>query len=281
VTPPPDQQLRKARTMLEILTPARPGPYKPFMSLIAVRLASLFILSLTASLLSTVAISTTGSITTPVETAVSDTSATGAEVLTADELAAGWRLLFDGVSTQGWRGFRQPAFPSRGWIVEDRMLKKVGGVRGGDIVTTETFEDFELSWEWWIPPGANNGIKYFIVEERGRAVGHEYQMIDDSRVRDPKQQTASFYDVLPPHPDREPPRIGEWNHSLIRVHGEQVEHWLNGMMVLSYTLGSPEVLSAVAKSKFHDVAGFGTKVQGHILLTDHTDEARFRRIMIR
>jgi hypothetical protein len=254
--------------------------YKPLMRLISARPTSLFIFGLTASLLCTVAISTSASSTTTVQPADSGTTI-GAEVLTADELAAGWRLLFDGLTTQGWRGFRQPAFPTRGWIVEDRMLKKVGGVRGGDIVTTETFGDFELSWEWWIPSGANNGIKYFIVEERGRAIGHEYQMIDDSRVRDPKQQTASFYDVLPPRPDREPPRIGEWNHSRIRVHGDQVEHWLNGMMVLSYTLGSPEVMSAVAKSKFHDVAGFGTKVRGRILLTDHTDETWFRRIMIR
>jgi hypothetical protein len=205
----------------------------------------------------------------------------GAEVLTAEERAAGWRLLFDGVTTEGWRGFRQPSFPRRGWVVEDGILKKIGGERGGDIVTTETFEDFELSWEWWIPPGANNGIKYFIVEERGRAIGHEYQMIDDSRVRDPKQQTASFYDVLAPHPDKEPPRIRQWNHSLIRVHGDQVEHWLNGVQVLTYTLGSPEVLNAVAQSKFHDVPGFGTKIRGHILLTDHTDEAWFRRIRIR
>jgi hypothetical protein len=247
-----------------------------------VRLSTLFVLSLTASLLGAVAIAPTASTTqTAVQTAASDTPTVGGEVLTVDELAAGWRLLFDGVTTQGWRGFRQPAFPSRGWVVEDRILKKVQGVRGGDIVTTETFEDFELSWEWWIPPGANNGIKYFIIEERGRAIGHEYQMIDDSRLRDPKQQTASFYDVLPPNADKEPPRIGEWNHSLIRVRGQQVEHWLNGIQVLSYTLGSPEVMSAVAKSKFHDVPGFGTKVRGRILLTDHTDEAWFRRIMIR
>jgi hypothetical protein len=211
------------------------------------------------------------------------TSATSADccTLTTAEREAGWRLLFDGVTTQGWRGFRQPAFPRRGWIVEDGILKKVGGVRGGDIVTTETFEDFELSWEWWIPPGANNGIKYFIVEERGQAIGHEYQMIDDSRIRDPKQQTASFYDVLAPIPDKAPPRIREWNHSLIRVRGDQVEHWLNDVKVLTYTLGSSEVLNAVAQSKFQDVPGFGTKLRGRILLTDHTDEAWFRRILIR
>jgi hypothetical protein len=87
---------------------------------------TLLVLTLTANLLGAVAISPTASTTEPaVQIAASDTPTAGAEVLTADELAAGWRLLFDGVTTQGWRGFRQPAFPSRGWVVEDRVLKKV------------------------------------------------------------------------------------------------------------------------------------------------------------
>jgi GH43 family beta-xylosidase len=201
--------------------------------------------------------------------------------LSPAQQADGWRLLFDGISTEGWRGFRQPGFPSRGWVIENGVLRKIPGVRGGDIVTVDTFDDFELSWDWWLPPGANNGVKYFIVEERGAAIGHEYQMIDDSLVDDPKGQTASFYDVSPPNPDKQPPVLGAWNHSRIVVHGNHVEHWLNGVQVLTYTLGSPEVMAGVADSKFRDVPGFGTKVRGHILLTDHTDEARFRRIMVR
>jgi len=201
--------------------------------------------------------------------------------LTAAEQVAGWKLLFDGRTTAGWRGFNKPAFPDQGWIVGDGALKKVAGVRGGDIITAETFDDFELSWEWRIPPGANNGVKYFITEARGTAVGHEYQMIDDTRVKDPKGATASFYDVVPPKAGKRPPRIGEWNASRIVVHGNHVEHWLNGDKVLEYELGSPEVLAAVAKSKFKSVPGFGAKLRGHLLLTDHNDEAWFRNLKLR
>lgn len=201
--------------------------------------------------------------------------------LTAAEQAAGWKLLFDGRTSAGWRGFKKPAFPDKGWIVEDGVLKKVAGVRGGDLITTETFDDFELSWEWRIAAGGNNGVKYFITEARGSAIGHEYQMIDDTRVKDPKGSTASFYDVLPPKPGKRPPRIGAWNHSRIMVQGNHVEHWLNGDKVLEYELGSPEVLAAVAKSKFKDVKGFGAKLRGHLLLTDHNDEAWFRNLKLR
>jgi hypothetical protein len=210
-----------------------------------------------------------------------DSEASIPNTLTAAEKAAGWRLLFDGHTTQGWRGFKKSAFPSQGWAVEDGLLIKQPRVRGGDIITTETFLDFELSWEWRIRPGGNNGIKYFITEERNGAIGHEYQMIDDTRVRDPKGTTASFYGVLPPLASKPAPRINKWNQSRIVVQGQRAEHWLNGVKVLDYELGSPTVLAAVAESKFKDVPGFGAKLRGHILLTDHTDEAHFRNIKIR
>jgi hypothetical protein len=202
--------------------------------------------------------------------------------LTPAEKAAGWRLLFDGHSTAGWRNFlNRGILNTNGWVVEDGWLKKVARVRGGDIITENEFNDFELSWEWRIPPKANNGVKYFVTETRDTALGHEYQMIDDSTIHSPKGVTASFYDVLPPKPHapiRFAPGI---NSSLLRVQGNHVEHWLNGEKVLEYELGSPEVLAAVAQSKFRTVKGFGTKIRGHILLTDHIDEAAFRNVKIR
>ena len=201
--------------------------------------------------------------------------------LTSAEKAEGWKLLFDGKTTAGWPSFKKQSFPDKGWVVENGSLKKVANVQGGDIITTNTFEQFDLRWEWKIPAKANNGIKYFITEERGGPIGHEYQMIDDSTVNNPKQRTASFYDVLPPaeHSALKPP--GEWNQSRVLVQGDRVEHWLNGEKVLEYELGGEKVKTAVAASKFKDVKGFGERLRGHILLTDHRDEASFRSIKIR
>jgi len=51
--------------------------------------------------------------------------------------------------------------------------------------------------------------------------------------------------------------------------------------VLEYVLGSDEVKAAVAKSKFKNIGDFGTKVTGHILLTDHGDECSFRNVKLR
>jgi hypothetical protein len=201
--------------------------------------------------------------------------------LTPAEQAEGWKLLFDGKSTAGWRSFKKATFPEKGWEVADGCLKKVANVQGGDIITTNTFNDFDLRWEWRIPPRANNGIKYFIIEERGSAIGHEYQMIDDALVKDGKSSTASFYEVLPPSENKALKSPGEWNTSRVFVKGNHVEHWLNGAKVLEYELGSEQVKAGVAASKFKNVKGFGEKVRGHILLTDHKDEAWFRNIKIR
>ncbi len=201
--------------------------------------------------------------------------------LTAAEQRAGWRLLFDGKTTEGWRGYGKTEFPKQGWVVEDGCLKKVAGVSGGDIVTEAEFEDYEFAWEWKLPPKANNGIKYLVLESRRSAPGPEYQMIDDSLVNNPLQRTASFYDVLPPGPNAKTKPLGEWNSSRLVVRGNHVEHWLNGELVLAYELGSPEVKAGVAKSKFNSAPGFGEKCRGRILLTDHHDEAWYRSVKIR
>lgn len=203
--------------------------------------------------------------------------------LTPAEKAGGWKLLFDGKSTSSWRGFKKDSFPDKGWSVQDGELQLQAGSKAGDIVSLERFEEFDLTWEWKIPKGANNGLKYFVLEERGSAIGHEYQMIDDLDGHDsgPKHSTASFYDVLAPAADKPLKSPGEWNRSRILVQGNHVEHWLNGKKVLDYELGSDEVLAAVQKSKFKDVNGFGKRQNGHILLTYHNDPVSYRNIKIR
>lgn len=203
--------------------------------------------------------------------------------LTAQEKKDGWKLLFDGKTTHGWHSFGRTTFPEKGWVVQEGILQLIGGSKAGDILSDETFSEFDLTWDWKIEKEGNNGVKYFVLEDRPRAIGHEYQMLDDVGGHDPgpKHSTASFYDVLPPDPQKPLNPPGQWNSSRVLVKGNHVEHWLNGKKVLEYELGSPEVLAAVQQSKFKSVPGFGTRVKGHILLTYHNDPASFRNIKIR
>lgn len=199
--------------------------------------------------------------------------------LSRSEKKAGWKLLFNGQSLDGWRNYKKSEAPKQGWVVESGCLKLLPHGGGGDLITIEQFTDYDLQWEWKIPANANNGLKYLVSEQR-TAPGPEYQMIDDAVHEPAKRSTASLYDILPKNKNK-PTWIGAWNRSRILVRGNLVEHWLNGEKVLAYKLGSPELKAAIAQSKFKDVADFGYKIKGHILLTDHQDEAWFRNLKIR
>ena len=225
----------------------------------------------------------------------------GCNELTAAEKESGWRLLFDGKSTAAWRGFQKDAFPSQGWVIEGSCLKcekppapppgeKAKPSLGGDIITTESFDDFEFSWEWKLAAGANSGVKYFVDEKRadkkGRllksAVAHEYQMLDDAAwaKHGPKAMTASWYEVIAPKNAVLKP-LGEFNQSRIVVQGQHVEHWLNGAKVVEYETDSAESAAGIAASKFKDVPGFAGKIKTPILLQDHGGGVWFRNLKIR
>lgn len=203
--------------------------------------------------------------------------------LTADEQAGGWTLLFDGQTANGWHSFKKTTFPAKGWVIEDGCLKHLDKGGGGDLISDGEFEEFDLTWEWKIAPGANSGLKYFVTDKRASALGHEYQMYDDggSPGKGGLQATASFYEVVPVPAGMKVNPPGQWNHSRVLVRGQHVEHWLNGAKVVAYELGSDALKAAVARSKFKDVTGFGTRVKGHLLLQDHGGEVCFRSLKIR
>jgi hypothetical protein len=209
--------------------------------------------------------------------------------LTPAEKKAGWTLLFDGKSLDGWRGYKRQDASGTRWKVENGALtlppKDGQDTRGArDIISTATYDRFELSFDFRVAEGANSGVKYYVLEDLDAAIGHEYQIIDDERHPDAKvgleRQTASFYDVMEPK-DRKLKKAGEWNTGRVVAMGPTVEHWLNGSRVLSYELGSPELRKLIADSKFKDVARFGTLQKGHILLQDHGDQVWFRNVKVR
>jgi hypothetical protein len=225
--------------------------------------------------------------------------------LSVAEKEAGWKLLFDGKTLNGWRSYYQTDNPPKGWSIEDGCLKNAKGngrprTGGGDLMTDELFTDFEFSFEWNIQQVGNSGIYYMLRERQNKpgvamyggddgtsGVAFEYQLVDDARHPDPVQHgpitsTGSLYSLIPPNDSKKLNPAGEWNESRIIVHGNHVEHWLNGTKIVSFELDDPAFKEAVAKSKYGKaIPGFGVKAPTRILLQDHGDEIRFRNMKIR
>ena len=206
-----------------------------------------------------------------------------ANQLTADEIEAGWRVLFNGETAALWRSASSPVFPEKGWKIADGELT-VLGEGGGDIITVEQYDDFEFCLEFKLTPGANSGIKYTV--QTGTSLGLEYQLLDDDRHPDAmmgvrgNRTLASLYDLIPAE-DRELNPVGEWNRARIVKKGAQVQHWLNGVKVVEYRIGTQMYRALIAKSKYKDIAHFGEFPRGHLLLQDHGDVVSFRNIKIR
>ncbi|MBI4544392.1 MAG: DUF1080 domain-containing protein [Gemmatimonadetes bacterium] len=210
-------------------------------------------------------------------------SAMAPNTLTAEERAAGWRLLFDGRTTAGWRARGRTDMPA-GWQVVDGALTRVAPA--GDIVTVDEFGDFELALEWKISPGGNSGIFFRVVDEPEREVyesGPEMQVLDNAGHRDgldPRTSAGSNYGIYAPVRDATRP-VGEWNAVRIVVHGSHVEHWLNGVKLVEYELGSHDWWARVRASKFNQMPGYGQARRGRIALQDHGDWVAYRNIKIR
>lgn len=199
------------------------------------------------------------------------------------EQAAGWQLLFDGTSTSSWRGYKQANFPDQGWVAEGGTLKHHAGGGGGDIITVEQYENFDFECEWRIAAGGNSGIIYLVNEGDGAtwSTGPEMQVLDDYRWQpDPATAAGALYDLVPCHRDVSRP-AGEWNHARVKVIDRHVEHWLNGVRVVSIKLESPEWQRRLAASKFASMPGFAKARRGHIALQDHGDQVEYRNLKIR
>lgn len=218
-----------------------------------------------------------------------------ANTISEREAKEGWKLLWDGKTTNGWRGAKLDGFPTKGWTIEDGILKvqkSDGGesTNGGDIVTTRSYKNFVLKVDFKITDGANSGIKYFVDTElnkgQGSAIGCEFQILDDNKHPDAKLGVAgnrtlgSLYDIIAAPADK-PFRRGFFNTAMVVVNGNHVEHWLNGIKIVEYERNNQMWDALVKFSKYKDWPNFGNAEEGLILLQDHGDEVWFQNVKIK
>lgn len=202
--------------------------------------------------------------------------------LTADEKAAGWKLLFDGTTLAGWRSYKSET-PPTGWRASNGELIRDGA--GGDLMTKEQFGDFELRLDWKISKNGNSGIIYRATSDGPYpwSTGPEFQVLDNAGHADgksPLTSAGSNFAVNPPVKDVSKP-IGEWNTIRLIARGPHIEHWMNGVKLLEYEVGSPDWEQRVKASKFGTMPGYGRAPRGYFVLQDHGNLVTYRNIKVR
>lgn len=150
--------------------------------------------------------------------------------LTFAEKKAGFRLLFDGKTMRGWRDPAKMDQPGDAWEISEGCLKTRLKPRiAEDLLSEDTFADYELLFDWKLSPRGNTGVKYHIQDtifldntkiQRGPhgwegivgrelatrpsnrktlapqatgqvyTVGFEMQLLDDERHPDAKRDTS-------------------------------------------------------------------------------------------
>jgi hypothetical protein len=214
-------------------------------------------------------------------------------ILTEEEKNAGWQLLFDGASKSNFHVFNKKSDGSA-WQVADGAihldttnLKDGKIVGGGDLLTNEEYESFDLKLEWKIDPGGNSGILFYVQE--GPSFGETYhtgpemQVLDNAAHPDAKinkHRAGDLYDLITSSPETVKP-AGEWNQVEVISNKGALEFHLNGTKVLATTMWDDAWKKMIAASKFKQWSGFGTYKKGRIALQDHGNSVWYRNIRIK
>lgn len=212
-------------------------------------------------------------------------------MLTSKEKNNGWELLFDGKTTNGWHTYNKN-FVTKNWNVVDGAIvldPKVKDSRGsGDLVTDNSYDNYEFSTEWKISEAGNSGIIFDIKEDpRFHATyntGAEMQVLDNIKASDNKKENhlaGLLYDLSGTAALSKPKPVGEWNEARILQKNGHLTFYFNGIKTFDGQIGSEEWKNMVANSKFKTWTDFMTSANGKIAFQDHGHEVAFRNVKIR
>ncbi|MFJ9424941.1 ThuA domain-containing protein [Streptomyces sp. NPDC101249] len=153
----------------------------------------------------------------------------------------GYRPLFDGTSLDGW----QQAGPGSFTLSDDGTLTSSGGM-GLLWYSAASFSSYSLKLDWKMASESGDDNSGVFVgfppsDDPWSAVDHGYEIqIDATDV--PEKTTGSVYgfrsaDLKKRDRALNPP--GQWNTYEIRVTGERLRIWLNGVRVNDFTNTDP------------------------------------------
>ncbi len=163
-------------------------------------------------------------------------------ILLAQEIS-----LFNGEDLSGWT-----KYGTEKWYVEDGLLVSESGpdAQYGYLATDAAYKDFELSLEFFQEADGNSGVFVRSTIEGTKVSGWQVEVA-------PKGKRGW---LIQPEVEKELDlREGQWNTKKIRVMGDQLTSWLNGVQMVSINdaaIGAGEGSIAL---QIHDGGGIKVK----------------------
>lgn len=139
--------------------------------------------------------------------------------------------LFNGKDLDGWT-----IHGTELWYVEDGLLVCESGPDKayGYLSTNSYYDDFELTLEFKQEANGNSGVFIRSTVEGTKVSGWQVE------VAPPGSDTGGIYEsygrgwLIKPDPAKDNAlKMGEWNQMKIRVEGNQVYTWLNGVAMVA------------------------------------------------
>lgn len=192
------------------------------------------------------------------------------------KIEKGFTMLFDGRNMDAWTG------NTTEYVLEDGcIVMKPTQEMGGNLYSKQAFSDFILRFDFYLTPGANNGlgIRHDIVPNDKGYAGMELQILDneDPQYKDlkPYQYHGSVYGIAAAKRGflKKP---GQWNSQEVIAKGDHITVKVNGKVILNTNL-KEALKDKEAGSYMKEVLN----KSGHIAFLGHGTVVKFKNIRIK
>jgi hypothetical protein len=166
------------------------------------------------------------------------------------------KSLFNGKDLTGWE-----IYGTEKWYVDDGLLICESGPdqEYGYLATVDSYKDFDLTVEFKQEANGNSGVFFRSSIEGTKITGWQ------AEVAPPGHNTGGIYEsygrewLIKPEPEKEKIlKMGEWNTMRIRVVGDHVTTWLNGVEMID--LRDEKIGKATGSIALQIHSGGGIKV---------------------
>lgn len=204
---------------------------------------------------------------------VREVGADEANQFLASKQASGFTKLFDGQSLKGWKGAVD------NYEVVDGAIRCKEG-KGGVLHTEKEYGNFQVTVQFRLPPGGNNGLAIRYPGEGDTAYTGmcELQVLDNDAPQyaklDPRQYHGSAYGMIASKRGYHRP-TGQWNYQVVTVEGSKIKVELNGTVILDGDLSTVKELMGNTPHPGKD------RTSGFFGFAGHGDAVEFRNVEIR